>query len=60
MVRLGHSPEDVPVSTDAGRRLFCPAIHPLMTDEDLRYVAAAIKESMNTVAADMRLPVAVG
>ena len=31
-----------------------------MTDEDLRYVAAAIKESMNTVASDMRLPVAVG
>lgn len=60
MVRMGHRPEDVPVSTDAGRRLFCPAIHPLMTDEDLRYVAAAIKESMNTVASDMRLPVAVG
>ena len=31
-----------------------------MSDEDLRYVAAAIKESMNAVAADMRLPVAVG
>jgi perosamine synthetase len=60
MVKIGHRPEDVPVSTDTGRRLFCPAIHPLMSDEDLRYVAAAIKESMNTVAADMRLPVAVG
>ncbi|MGH2368397.1 MAG: DegT/DnrJ/EryC1/StrS family aminotransferase, partial [Chloroflexota bacterium] len=56
---LGHSPDDTPVSTDIGRRLFCPALHPLMTDDDLRYIAAAIKASMAAVAADMGLLVAV-
>jgi len=56
--KQGHKPEDVPVSTNVGRRLFCPALHPLMSDDDLRYIVAAIKASMNTVSAQMRLPVA--
>ena len=47
--RLGHSAADTPVSTDIGRRLFCPALHPLMSDDDLLYVAAAIKASMVAV-----------
>ena len=47
--KLGHTPEDVPVSTDLGRRLFCPSLHPLMSDDDVRYVAASIKASMATV-----------
>jgi dTDP-4-amino-4,6-dideoxygalactose transaminase len=48
--KLGHRPEDTPRSTSAGRRLFCPAVHPLMSDDDLRYVAAAVKASMAAVA----------
>jgi dTDP-4-amino-4,6-dideoxygalactose transaminase len=52
LTRLGHRPEDTPVSTDVGRRLFCPALHPLMSDDDLRYIAAAIKASMLAVAAE--------
>jgi perosamine synthetase len=50
---LGHRPEDTPVSTGVGRRLFCPAVHPLMSDDDLRYIAAAIKASMAAVARQM-------
>ena len=57
---LGHRPEDTPVSTNAGRRLFCPAVHPLMSDDDLRYIAAAIKASMQAVASEMGLLAAVG
>jgi perosamine synthetase len=57
--RLGHTPEDVPVSTDVGRRLFCPAVHPLMSDDDLRYIAAAVKSSMEAVARETGLLAAV-
>jgi dTDP-4-amino-4,6-dideoxygalactose transaminase len=55
----GHTPEDVPVSTAVGRRLFCPAVHPLMSDDDLRYVAAAVKASMRAVARETGLLAAV-
>lgn len=32
----------LPVSEDVGSRLFCPPIHPGMSDEDNRYICAAI------------------
>lgn len=50
--KLGHTPEQTPVSTDAGRRLLCPPVHPHMDDEDLRYIAAALKASIESVAAE--------
>ncbi len=58
--KLGHTPEDVPVSTDIGRRLFCPSLHPLMSDDDVRYVAASIKASMQEVSATVGVAAAAG
>jgi dTDP-4-amino-4,6-dideoxygalactose transaminase len=55
LIKLGHSADDTPVSTNAGRRLFCPALHPLMTDDDLRYIVAAIKATMASVAHELGL-----
>ena len=58
--KLGHTPEDVPVSTDIGRRLFCPSLHPLMSDDDVKYVAASIKASMQEVSAAVGVAAAAG
>jgi perosamine synthetase len=53
--KQGHRPEDLPVSTDVGRRLLCPAVHPLMSDDDLRYITAALKASLQAVAKETGL-----
>ena len=58
--KLGHRPEDTPASTDIGRRLLCPPIHPLMSDEEVRYIVAALKASMSAVTAEADLVAAVG
>jgi dTDP-4-amino-4,6-dideoxygalactose transaminase len=34
--------QELPVSHEIGRRLFCPPIHPCMSEEDSEYIAAAI------------------
>lgn len=46
---LGWGPEDVPISDLTGERLFCLSLHPLMTDEDLQYIADAMAEGVETV-----------
>ncbi len=41
----------LPISEDVGARLFCPPIHPAMSDEDNRYICAAIWESVERIRA---------
>jgi perosamine synthetase len=43
--------QQLPVSSELGRRLFCPPIHPDMSDEDNEYIAAALWEAVERVAA---------
>ena len=46
---MGYSGQDTPVADSVCYRLFCPAVHPLMSDEDMEYIAAAIAESVQRV-----------
>jgi perosamine synthetase len=36
----------LPVSEETSARLFCPSLHPLMTDEDNEYICAALMETV--------------
>jgi len=40
---------DLPVTQEVGQRLFCPPIHPAMSDEDNEYIAAAIWEAVERI-----------
>lgn len=40
----------LPLSEEIGRRLFCPSLHPLMSEADNEYVAACISEAIDRVA----------
>ncbi len=42
----------LPVSEDVGRRLICPPLHPLLTEEQELYISAALLETIATVAED--------
>ncbi|MFE2944703.1 DegT/DnrJ/EryC1/StrS family aminotransferase [Streptomyces sp. NPDC059255] len=50
---LGGRPS-FPVAELTARRMFCPALHPLMSDDDNRRVARAIRESVQYVATTVR------
>jgi dTDP-4-amino-4,6-dideoxygalactose transaminase len=39
----------LPLAESLGKRLFCPSIHPLMTDRQNEYIAAAVIEAVNKV-----------
>jgi dTDP-4-amino-4,6-dideoxygalactose transaminase len=41
--------QELPVSEEVGARLFCPPIHPSMSEEDNRYIAAAVWEAVERV-----------
>lgn len=41
--------ENLPVTADIGKRLFCIGLHPQMTEEDNAYIAAAIWEATSRV-----------
>lgn len=43
----------VPLSEEIGSRLFCPSLHPLMTEEQNEYVAAAIIEVVERLRSEM-------
>jgi dTDP-4-amino-4,6-dideoxygalactose transaminase len=40
----------LPLSEDLGRRILCPSLHPLMSEADNEYVAAAMSEAIERVA----------
>jgi dTDP-4-amino-4,6-dideoxygalactose transaminase len=39
----------LPISDGVGARLFCPPIHPGMSDDDNRYVCAAIWDAVERI-----------
>jgi dTDP-4-amino-4,6-dideoxygalactose transaminase len=41
--------QDLPQSDELGRRLFCVALHPLMTEAENEYVAAALWDAEERV-----------
>jgi dTDP-4-amino-4,6-dideoxygalactose transaminase len=49
IAEMGYGPEDAPRSEIIGERLFCLSLHPLMTDEDLQYIADAMAEGVAMV-----------
>jgi len=40
----------LPLSEDLGERILCPSLHPLMSEADNEYIAAAISEAIQRVA----------
>jgi perosamine synthetase len=41
----------LPVSEKLGKRLFCPPIHPMMSDQDNEYIAAALWDAVEHLSA---------
>ncbi|MBE82964.1 DegT/DnrJ/EryC1/StrS family aminotransferase [bacterium] len=41
--------EDLPVSTETALRLFCVSLHPLMTEQENAYIAAALWDAVDRV-----------
>lgn len=39
----------LPVSEEIGQRLFCPSLHPLLSEEQERYICAALLETVDLV-----------
>jgi len=48
-VREHTKGQRMPISEEIGARLFCPVLHPLLTEEQNEYVAAAIIEAVERV-----------
>ena len=44
--------QETPISDRIGKRLFCISLHPLMTDDDLDYIAQSAAEAAKRVKAD--------
>jgi dTDP-4-amino-4,6-dideoxygalactose transaminase len=45
--------QELPVSEDLARRILCPSLHPLMSEADNEYVAAAISEGIEQLGEQM-------
>jgi perosamine synthetase len=48
--KLGYDPKDTPRALEHGDRLFCLPLHPLLTDQDLEYIAAAVGETFDRMS----------
>lgn len=48
-IRQQTDGQTLPLSEEIGARLFCPSLHPLMTQEQNEYVAAAVIEAVRRV-----------
>ncbi|HID07759.1 MAG TPA: DegT/DnrJ/EryC1/StrS aminotransferase, partial [Armatimonadetes bacterium] len=46
LIREHTAGQEVSLAEEIGERLFCPCLHPLMSEEDNEYVAAAIIEAV--------------
>jgi len=53
-IRRLTSGQQLPFSHEIGQRLFCPPIHPAMSDADNEYIAAAIWEAVAQLAGQPR------
>jgi len=49
-IRMHTAGQELPVSDEIGARLFCPPLHPCMSEEDNEFIAAAIWEGMGRIA----------
>jgi dTDP-4-amino-4,6-dideoxygalactose transaminase len=41
--------QQTPISDLTGKRLFCISLHPLMTDDDIDYIAQSVADSIGRV-----------
>jgi len=48
-IRKATGRQRLPLSESLGARLFCPSLHPLMTDAQNEYISAAVIEAMERV-----------
>ena len=48
-IRNATRGQRLPISDSLGRRIFCPSLHPLMTDGQNEYIAAAIIEAVGAI-----------
>lgn len=46
LIREHTKGQKVPLSEEIGARLFCPSLHPLMTEEENEYIAATLSETI--------------
>ena len=44
--------QELPLSEELGGRIICPPIHPTMSQEDNEYIAAAVWEAVEKIAAE--------
>ncbi len=51
-IRRHTEGQHLPVSEEIGRRLFCPPIHPTMSESDNEYIAAAVWEAVERIAGE--------
>ena len=49
LIRKATGRQRLPLSESLGMRLFCPSLHPLMTDSQNEYIASAIIEAVERV-----------
>jgi perosamine synthetase len=49
LVRKHTAGQEVPVSDDISDRVFCPSLHPLMTQEENEYICAAIADTVERI-----------
>lgn len=52
-IRAQTAGQSLPLSEELGARVLCPSLHPLMTDEQNEYVAAAVIKGIERVKAEI-------
>ena len=52
LIREHTKDQEVPLSEEIGARLFCPSLHPLMTEDENKYAAAALWETVERIKSD--------
>ena len=51
-IRRQSEGQELPLSDELGNRIFCPPIHPAMSDADNAYIAAAVWEAVGEVGGE--------
>lgn len=49
LVKKHTEGQHLPLSDELGARLFCPSLHPLMTDENNEFICAALEETVERI-----------
>jgi dTDP-4-amino-4,6-dideoxygalactose transaminase len=52
LVRRHTLGQELPLSEELGARLFCPSLHPLMSEPDNEYIAAAMSAAVERIATE--------